>query len=69
MWARDIKRLQSWAERCYRYICGNRNRQPLREMQDGHSNMEDVRTRLGVNMKIFPKGVNMKIFPETENIS
>ena len=33
---------------CYRYIWGNRNRQPLREMHDRHSNMEDVRTRLGV---------------------
>ena len=47
-WARDIKRLQSWVDRCYRYIWGNRNRQPLREMHDRHSNMEDVRTRLGV---------------------
>ena len=46
-WARDIKRLQSWVDR-YMYIWGNRNRQPLREMQDRHSNMEDVRTRLGV---------------------
>ena len=47
-WARDIKRLQSWVDRCYRNIWKNRNIQPLREMQDRHSNREDVRTRLGV---------------------
>ena len=30
------------------YVWGNRNRQPLEEMQDRHINMEDVRTRFGV---------------------
>ena len=38
-WAWEIKKLQSWVDRCYRYIWGNRKRQPLWEMQDRHRNM------------------------------
>ena len=45
---RDFKKLQSWVDRCYRYVWGNRNGQPLRQMQDRGENMWDVRERLGV---------------------
>ena len=47
-WGGDIRKLQKWVDRCYRYIWGNRNREPLREMQNRHINMVDVRDRLGV---------------------
>ena len=45
---RDIKRLQKWMDKCYRYVWSNRNGQPLRQMSERHVNMTDVRERLGV---------------------
>lgn len=45
---RDVKRLQKWMDKCYRYAWSNRNGQPLRQMQERGVNMQDVRERLGV---------------------
>ena len=45
---RDMKRLQSWMDKCYRYVWSNRNGAPLRQMQERGVNMWDVRKRLGV---------------------
>merc|ERR1711867_105278 len=45
---RDMKRLQSWIDRCYRYVWSNRNGEPLRQMEASGTNMQDVRNCLGV---------------------
>ena len=45
---RDVKRLQKWMDKCYRYVWSDRNGQPLRQMQARGENMTDVRERLGV---------------------
>ena len=47
-WGKDIKILQSWIDRKYRYIWGIRNGEPLRQMQARGENRWDVRARLGV---------------------
>ena len=45
---RDVKRLQKWMDKCYRYVWSNRNGEPLRQMQANGVNMQDVRVCLGV---------------------
>ena len=45
---RDIRKLQQWMDRCYRYVWSDRNGEPLRQMQERGVNMYDVRFRLGV---------------------
>ena len=45
---RDVKRLQKWMDKCYRYVWSDRNGQPLRQMSERGMNMTDVRERLGV---------------------
>ena len=45
---RDMKKLQSWMDKCYRYVWSDRNGAPLRQMQERHLNMSDVRERLNV---------------------
>ena len=45
---KDLKRLQKWMDKCYRYVWSNRNGQPLRQMQACGMNMQDVRVCLGV---------------------
>ena len=45
---RDVKKLQKWMDRCYRYVWSNRNGEPLRQMQESGVNMQDVRVCLGV---------------------
>ena len=45
---RDVKTLQNWMDKCYRYVWSDRNRQPLRQMQERGVNMGDVRNMLGV---------------------
>ena len=47
-WVADTKRLQSWIDRCYRYIWSNHREPPLRQMQREGTNMQDVRNMLGV---------------------
>jgi len=47
-WKKDVKKLQSWMDKCYRYVWSDRNGQPLRQMQERHENMQDVRNRLNV---------------------
>ena len=47
-WKKDMKRLQSWMDKCYRYVWSDRNGEPLRQMQERHVNMQDVRNRLNV---------------------
>ena len=44
---RDIKRLQVWMDKLWRYVWSNRNGQPLRQMERRGENMADVRKRLG----------------------
>ena len=44
----DVRKLQQWLDKCYRYVWSNRNGQPLRRMQELGENMVDVRERLGV---------------------
>ena len=45
---REFKRLQSFMDKCYRYVWSSRREQPLRRMQELHVNMWDVRSMLGV---------------------
>ena len=45
---RDIKRLQKWMDKCYRYVWSDRNGEPLRQMKERGVNMTDVRARLGI---------------------
>ena len=45
---RDVKKLQKWMDKCYRYVWSDRNGQPLRQMQERGVNMVDVRNMLGV---------------------
>ena len=45
---RDMKRLQSWIDKCYRYVWSDRNGEPLRQMEEKGVNMQDVRSCLGV---------------------
>ena len=44
----DIKNLQSWVEKCYRYLWSNKKQPALIEMLDKGKNMQDVRNELGV---------------------
>ena len=44
----ELKRLQSFIDKCYRYVWSSRREQPLRRMQELHVNMWDVRSMLGV---------------------
>ena len=45
---RDMRKLQQWMDRCYRYVWSDRNGEPLRQMEERGVNMQDVRNRLGV---------------------
>jgi hypothetical protein len=47
-WVKDYKRLQSWMDRCYRYIWSSKKKPPLIEMQERHTNMQDVRNSLKI---------------------
>ena len=47
-YASDIKNLQSWVDKCYRYIWSNKKQPALIEMLDKGKNMQDVRNELGV---------------------
>ena len=44
----DLKKLQSQVDRMYRYVWSNKHMEPLREMQEKHLNMQDIRNILGV---------------------
>ena len=45
---KDIKRLQSWIDRCYRHVWSNGRGPPLRLMQDQGINMQDLRNQMGI---------------------
>ena len=45
---KDVKKLQKWVDKCYRYVWSDRNGQPLRQMSARGVNMQDVRKMLGV---------------------
>jgi hypothetical protein len=45
---RDMKRFQSWVDKCYRYMWSNKSGPPLIQMQREHKNMQDIRNILGV---------------------
>ena len=45
---RELKKVQKWMDKCYRYVWSDRNGQPLRQMSERGVNMVDVRERLGV---------------------
>ena len=45
---KEIKELQQWMDRAYRFIWSNKTGPPLRQMQNEHRNMYDVRKRLRV---------------------
>ena len=47
-WKKDVKRLQKWMDKRWRYVWSDRNGEPLRQMQERGVNMYDVRARLGV---------------------
>ena len=47
-YVRDIKRMQKWIDKCYRYVWSDRNGQPLRQMEQRGVNMQDVRNVLKV---------------------
>ena len=45
---KDWKKLQSWVDKCYRYIWSNKTCPPLIQMQREHVNMQDVRNSLEI---------------------
>jgi hypothetical protein len=45
---RDMKKLQSWIDKAYRYVWSNKTGPPLRQMQREGKNMQDLRNELGV---------------------
>ena len=45
---RDMKRLQQFMDKCYRYVWSDRNGEPLRQMEARGVNMQDVRNSLNV---------------------
>ena len=45
---KEIKRLQSYIDKAYRYVWSNKSKPPLRQMQEEGKRMEDVRKELGV---------------------
>ena len=45
---KDLKKLQQWADKCYRYIWNRKTEQPLRQMEREGRNMQNVRNILGV---------------------
>ena len=45
---RDMKKLQQFMDKCFRYVWSDRNGEPLRQMAERGMNMQDVRSRLGV---------------------
>ena len=47
-WVSDVKRLQSWIDRCYRYVWNKHHEPPQKQMQWERMNMQDVRNGLGV---------------------
>ena len=48
-WTREeVKKLQVFLDRCYRWIWSNRRGPPLMQMQEEGMKMEDVRRKLGV---------------------
>ena len=46
---KDVKKLQSWVDKLYRYIWSKKTGPPLRQMQAEGKNMQDVRNALKVN--------------------
>ena len=44
----EIKSMQSWIERAYRYVWSNKREAPLKTMEKTHTNMQDVRNSLGI---------------------
>ena len=46
--AKEIKRMQVFMDKCYRFVWSRRSRPPLMQMQDEGKKMEDVRRELGV---------------------
>ena len=48
LWVSDVRRLQTWIDRCYRYVWSNHHEPPLMQMQRERMNIQDVRNRLGV---------------------
>ena len=45
---RDVKKLQSFIDKCYRYAWSDGRGEPLRQMEERGVNMVDVRKRLGI---------------------
>ena len=45
---KELRRLQTFMDRCYRYVWGNKRQPPLIQMQEERKNMFDVRKTLGV---------------------
>ena len=45
---RDVRSLQSWIDKCYRWVWSGGRGQPLRKMQEQGVNMTDVRGRVGI---------------------
>ena len=45
---KDVRALQSWVDKCYRWVWSGGRGQPLRRMQELGVNMIDVRKKLGV---------------------
>ena len=44
----ETKRIQSWIDKRYRYIWSNKKKEPLKQMESNHMNMQDVRNELDV---------------------
>ena len=47
----ELMKMQSFIDKCYRYVWSSRREQPLRRMHELGINMWDVRSMLGVNVR------------------
>ena len=45
---RNLKEVQKWMDKCYRYVWSDRNGQLLKQKSERGVNMVDVRERLGM---------------------
>ena len=51
----EVKRLQSTMDKMYRYVWSNKTKPPLIQMQEQHTNMQDIRNELEI------KSVRLKV--------
>ena len=50
---KDMKKLQSWVDKCYVSVWGSGRAPPLRQMQEAGKNMQDLKNEMEIKTKIW----------------